>query len=193
MEVKFQNKREDFQALYDYMVNETEQGKTMSKQVFRNWLTWAIIYSMFLGSVAWGVSGKLQFGLGVTFFMLLAGGALKLLISGFKPIYHAGVEVFKKQEKSITPRDWQFLQLSRTITIDDSWLEIRSSEAVHQWRWRRVDQIGLTPNFVFIHVGNCPVIYVPKRDFPSEQSFIEFGKKLVELTETHKNQPFGAE
>src|SRR5699024_5077981 len=134
MEVTFQNKREDLQALYDYVVNETEQGKTMSKQVFRNWLTWAVIYSMFLGSVVWAVSGKWYFGLGVTIFILSAGGALRLLISGFKPISHAGVEVYKKQEKSITPRDMQFLQLSRTITIGDSWLEIRSSEAVHQWR-----------------------------------------------------------
>ena len=193
MEVTFQNKREDSQAFYDYIVKETEQGKAISKQVFRGWLTWAIIYSMFLGSLTWGISGKWQVGLGVTVFIFLAGGALKLLITGFKPIYDAGIQVYRKQEISTTPKEWQIFQLSRTITIDDNWLEVRSSEALHRWRWRRVDKIGLTPNFVFIHVGNCPVVYVPKRDFLSEQSFIEFGKKLVELKEKYKDQPIGAE
>jgi hypothetical protein len=30
MELTFQNKREDLQAFYDYMVKETKQGKVMS-------------------------------------------------------------------------------------------------------------------------------------------------------------------
>jgi hypothetical protein len=76
--------------------------------------------------------------------------------------------------------------LPRKATFDDDWLEIKSSEANHRWRWRRVDQIGITSDFVFIHVGNCPVVYIPKRDFPSEQSFVEFGNKLLELKEKNK-------
>jgi hypothetical protein len=93
----------------------------------------------------------------------------------------------------MSPKELQIFQLQRTLTAEDNWLEVRSSEAVRRWRWRRVDQIGLTSNFIFIHVGNCPVVYIPKRDFPSEQNFIEFGKKLVELKEKSKSQPIGAE
>jgi hypothetical protein len=83
--------------------------------------------------------------------------------------------------------------LPRTLRIDDNWLEIHSSEAIHRWRWRRVDRIGLTPNFIFIHVGNCPVVYIPKRNFPSEQKFLDFGKTLIELQKKNKNQPIGSE
>ncbi len=193
MEVTFQNKREDFEAFYNYMVKETDQGRAMSKQVFLGRLIRVILVSLLFGFFLWAITKTWQIGLGLIIFMFIFGGIVMLLITGFKPIYYLGMQVYKRQEKSITQRDLQFFQLSRLITIDDNWLEIRSSEAVHRWRWRRVDKIGLTPSFIFIHVGNCPVVYVPKRDFLSEQSFIEFGKKLVELTEKNKDQPFGAE
>ncbi len=193
MEVTFQNKREDFQAFNAYMVKETDQGKMISNQAFRNWLTWTIVTSMLLGSFMWGISGKWQPGLVVTLFFFLIWTMGKLLSSGFKPVYHSGLQVYKNEEKSITPKELKVFQLPRTITMDDDWLEIRSSEAMHRWRWRQVNKIGITHNFIFIHVGNCPVVYVPKRDFLSEQSFIEFGKKLVEVKEKYKDQPIGVE
>lgn len=175
------------------MVKETEQGKKISQQLFRSWLTWVILVSMLFGSFAWGISGKWQTGTGITIFMLLVNGAVKLLLTGFRPIYIPVIELYKRQEKSLASKDLQVFQLPRTITVDDKWLEIRSSEAVHRWRWRQVDQISLTSNFIFIHVGNWPVVYVPKRDFQSEQRFIEFGNKLVELKEKYKDQPIGTE
>jgi hypothetical protein len=193
IEITFQNKRADLEAYYDYMVRETEQGKRVSRQVFRSWLTWISVYSMLLGSLMWGATGRWQLGLGVTLFIFLAGGTLKFLISGFKPIYQAGMRVYRSQERSITPRDLQFYQLPRTIMIDDNWLEIRGSESVHRWRWRAVDKIALTPNFVFIYVGSSPTVYIPKRDFASEESFTEFAKRLVELREKNKDQPIGGE
>jgi hypothetical protein len=193
MEVTFQNKREDFQAFHEYMVKETDQGKRISKQVFGTWLTWTVSNSLLFSFLMWGLFEKWQVGLVVGLFLFLIWTMAKLLSSRFKPIYHSGIQAYKNEEKFITPKQLQAFQLPRTITMDDKWLEIRSSEAVHQWRWRQVDQIGITPNFIFIHVGNCPVVYVPKRDFPSEQSFVEFGKNLVELKEKYKNQPIGAE
>lgn len=75
-------------------------------------------------------------------------------------INEAQALVYRSQEKSITPRELQFFQIPRTIVMDDSWLEIRNSEAVHRWRWRAVDKIGLTSDFVFIQVGTCPVVFV---------------------------------
>ena len=193
MDVAFQNKWEDFEAFYNYMLRETEQGKSLGKRAFRAWALEAVLGSIVFGLLMWGIFGTPKDGLLGAILLLLAIGLLRLLISGFKPIYHAGVQVYRNQRKSITPIEWQVFQLPKTITVGDNWLEIRSSEAEHRWRWRRVDKIGLTPDFVFIHVGNCPVVYVPKRDFPSEQSFLEFGKKLVELKEKHQNQPIGTE
>jgi hypothetical protein len=193
MEVTFRNKRADFQAYYDYMVRETEQGKKVSKQIFQNWLIWAFLVSALFGSLAWALSGKGQTGLIVTFVFFLFGITIRLLVSKFKPVYHAGIQVYRRQESSITPNELKVFELPRTIATDDNWLEIRSSEAIHRWRWRQVDHIGLTSDFIFIHVGSCPVVYVPKRDFTSEQGFKEFGTKLVELKERYKNQPIGAE
>ncbi len=193
MDIAFQNKREDFEAFYNYIVRDTEQGKTLGKRALRAWLIETALTSIVIGSFYAIIFSTWQAGLVMAILLFLFGLLLRLFISGFKPIYHAGIQVYKNQEKSITPRELDFFQLPRTISIDDNWLKIRSSEAEHRWRWRRVDKIGITSNYVFIHVGNCPVVYVPKRDFPSEQSFMEFGKKLVELKEKNKDQPMGAE
>jgi hypothetical protein len=193
MEVTIRSKREDFQAFAEYMVKETDQGKMVSKRAFRDWLMWTALLALLLGAWEWGTSREWISGIIVILFVLLVGSMFKLLISGFKPIYHSGLEVYRSQARSMTPKELQVFQLSRTIMIDDQWLEVRSSEAMHRWRWRQVDRIGITHNFIFIHVGDCPVVYVPKRDFQSEQSFIDFGKGLVQLKEKYKDQPIGAE
>jgi len=200
MEVTFQNKREDFEAFYDYMLEETQGGKQLGKQLFRSQQLWSVLTLALLCTLVWGILGNVGFSLkislliSVIFFIcvFVIGTGLRLLIAGFKPHYYFGREFYRKQEKLLTEKDLQSFQFSRTLTIDDDWLEIRCLEALHRWRWRRVDQIGITSNFVFIHVGACPVIYVPKRDFPSEQNFIEFGKVLLELKEKNKEQSLGA-
>ncbi|HSL47260.1 MAG TPA: hypothetical protein VK897_27720 [Anaerolineales bacterium] len=188
MEIVFQNRREDLDPFYTYLIKETEQGKRASKQIFRASLIWAVLVSMLFGSLAWGISGKWQVGIGVAILMLIILVAVRLLMTGFEPVFMPAFEVYKKQEKSLTPKDLQILQLPKTIMIDDRWLEIRSSEALHRWRWGLVDLIGLTAKFIFIIVGSCFAFYVPKRDFPSEASFVEFGKKLIELKEKNKDQ-----
>jgi hypothetical protein len=196
MEITFQNKLEDAETFYDYMAIKTEQGKSIGKSVFwaRQW--WAVLGVALVGALAWAASGRFWLGLVVTISMFLFGETVLLLQTGFKPYENEAKRVYKSQDKSTTPREWQLFQLPITLTIDEEWLEIRNSEAVHRYRWRRLERISLTPDFIFIHAGTCrtcPVVYVPKRAFPSEQSFIEFGKKLTELHETNKNQPIGAQ
>jgi len=192
MEIVFQNRREDFAAFNNYMVKDTEQGKTLSAQAFRLKQISVIIDTIAISALIWGATGKWIMGLSLFIFLLLIIETLYILESGFKPRYFEGIRLYSRQEKLITPKDLQIFQLSRTLIIDENWLEIRSSEAIHRWRWRRVDKIGLTTDFIFIHVGNCPVVYVPKRDFPSEQDFIDFGKVLVEMKQKYKDQPIGA-
>ena len=193
MEITFQNKRQDFEAFYDYMVTQTQQGKILSAQVYRTRQVWIFLWVILFGSLFWGITGQWKFGVLVCLVLLIITEVMGLLISGFKPRYYEGKQIYKRQEKSITLKELQVFELPRTLSADENWLEIRNSEAIHRWRWRRVDEIGLTPNFIFIHVGSCPVVYVPKRDFSSEQSFIEFGDRLAELKEKYKDQPIGAE
>ncbi len=192
MEIAFQNKREDFEAFYDYMVKETQEGKMLSKQAFNIGQIRMVLIAVLIGALLRvdGDGGVTWF---LALFIFLGAELIFFLFAGFKPYYYSGLQIYKRQEKSLTPKDLQVFSLSRTLTADDNWLEIHSSEAIHRWRWRRVDRIGLTSSFIFIHVGNCPVVYIPKRDFPSEQSFLDFGKKLVELQEKNKNQSIGSE
>ena len=193
MEITFQNKSEDLDAFYDYLLAQTPEGIRLGKYGFQDKQRWIFIDSALLGTVVWGAMGNgvLAIVAALGFFIFME--FLFLLFAGFKPHYFYGKKIYKSQESLLTPKDLQIIQLKRTLTADEDWLEVRSSEAMHRWRWRRVDRIGRTANFFYIHVGNCPVVYVPKRDFPSEESFIEFGNKLVDLKEKYKDQPFGAE
>jgi len=121
---------------------------------------------------------------------LLVNGTLSV-VTKFKPYYHFGKKAYKNQLKLLTERDLQLFQIPRTLTINDDWVEIRSSEALHRWKWGLVDSIGMTSDFIFLHVGKCCIFYIPKRDFPTEQSFTDLGKKLLELEKKNKGQPVG--
>ena len=193
MEITFQNKRDDFEAFYDYMVNTTAEGQRLGRQAYRQRQIWTIGFVALFGALAWGNTGSWKSGLAISIFFLVILELLLLLQLGLKPRASAGKEIYRSQERLLSAKDLKIFQLPRTLKAENEWLEISSSEALHRWRWRRVDKIGITPNFIFIHVGSCPVVYIPKRDFPSEQSFVEFGRKLLELKEKYKDQPIGAE
>ena len=193
MEITFQNKREDLDAFYDYLLTQTKEGDRIGKYGLSNKMSRAFWLVSLISALFWGATGNGNNALYLATALFIVAEGFIFFIPGFKPYYYHGKQIYKNQEKLLTPKDLQIIQLKRTLTIDENWLEVRSTEAVHRWRWRRVDQIGLTPNSIYIHVGNCPVVYVPKRDFPSEENYIEFGKKLVELKDKYKDQPFGAE
>jgi hypothetical protein len=63
MELTFQNKREDLQAFYDYMVKETKQGKVMSTQVYKNRQIGTFIITTLFGAISWGATGQWIVGL----------------------------------------------------------------------------------------------------------------------------------
>ncbi len=191
-EIKFQNKREDFKAFCTYMVDQTEEGSKLGAALVRSRQTYILLGIGLVSSLAWAITRMWLVGLAALYFLLFFGEGLWLLICNFKPKRYEAFEFYRIQENSLTPLDLQLFELPKILTIDNEWLEIRSSESVHRWRWRQVDRIGVTSEFVFIHVGKCPVTYVPKRDFPSEQAFEDFGKKLSELREVNKDQPVGA-
>jgi hypothetical protein len=193
MEITFKNKKEDFEAFYEYMVKETEQGKTVNKQAFRAHQSGAVINAILWGSVLWAISESWKLGVYVAIFAFIVVEAVFLLEANFKPRYFYGKRVYRRSEMNMTQKDYQVMALPRKLTTSADWLEISNTETLHRWRWRQVDQIGITSDFIFVHVGVCPVFYIPKRDFSSEQSFIEFGKTLLELKEKNKNQPIGAE
>ena len=195
-EVTFRNKQEDLEAYYEYMLNN-EEGRQLGKRVFtaRLWFGFLVIALVF--TIIWGVRGYLGASIGTSIFLAIGfifafviAEVFVLAIMGFKPYYYVGKQVLEKNKKSLTAHDIKLFQLPRTIKIDDDWLEVRNSEVVHQWRWGLVDAVGITSDFIFLHAGKCCVFYIPKRDFPSDEKFQEFGKILVELQMKNKDQSF---
>jgi len=193
MEITFQNRPEDIHAILDYVVRETEEGKTISLRYFLFRQVWTVIGTALIGALIWGSTGLWQDGLLMGLLILLATEALLLLVARFKPLYHEGIRAYERQQKQLTAKDFQLFQLPVTLTTDDNWLEIRNPESLRRWRWRQVDRVALTSDFIFILPGNRPVIAVPKRDFASEQSFTDFAEKLNDLREKNKSQPIGEE
>ena len=196
-EITFQNKREDLEAYYEYFIN-TDEGKQLGKKVFiaRIWFNSAILALIF--SLFWGSLGYLGFSIRWTIFLALGflfflAAVVTLALLVFRPYGFVAKQILKKNEKSLTEKDLQLLQLPRTIKITDDWLEIRTSEAVHQWRWGLVDAISLTSHFIFLRVGTCHTYYIPKRDFSSDEAFREFGNQLVEVNKKKKDQSFAVD
>jgi len=193
MEITYQNKKEDFEAFYDYMVKETEQGKTINKQAIRSKQLYFVLLAIFFGTILGPLWGGWKASIVIGILLFVAWEAMFFLSAGLKPRYYYGKQVYRQQEKLLTPKDIQVFLLSRKLRTDNDWLEYSNTEVLHRWRWRMVDHIGLTSDFIFIHVGVCPALYIPKRDFPSEQDFVGFGKMLLELKERNKDQPIGTE
>lgn len=196
MEITFQNKKPDFEVYYDYFLRQTEEGKQLGKNLFIARLRFGIPSAALLLALPWGIFGYLGASFAFTWLVLaffigilLASEGLYLLVAKFKPYYDAGWQFLKKNENSLSSKDLEIFQLSKTIKITDEWLEASTSEALHRWRWGLVDSIGLTPDFIFLHVGKCFVFYIPRRDFVSNDDFVDFGKKLVELQLKNKDQP----
>ena len=194
-EITFRNKREDLDAYYEYFLN-TEEGKQIGKKVFfgRLWFTtmiFALVFILIWGTLGYlGLSIKWSIFLVIGFvFLFLLAEVFALSVMGFKPFFFVGRQVLKKSEKSMTDRDLQILHLSRTIKLNENWLEVRTSQAVHQWRWSLIDTIGITSNFIFLHAGKCCVFYIPKRDFSTEEGFQAFSTRLRDLAQKHKNEP----
>ena len=94
---------------------------------------------------------------------------------------------FNKIAENYSKKDLVFFTLPKTISIDEEWLEIQSSESIRRCKWSCIDKIGITNDFIFIHAGKCPIVYVPKRDFPSEQSFRGFAEAIENYRKQYAN------
>jgi hypothetical protein len=194
MQIIFRNRFEDIEAGYDYILTQTKEGKLLSRQAYGNKQKWAILVMAFFSALLGGAGGDWRLGVGIAAFCFLIGEAAIFIESGFKPRYYYGKRALRQGDKhSLIKRDRDIFILPKTITTNDDWLEIINSEVSHRYRWRIIDSVALTDDFIFVHVDIFPSIYIPKRDFPSEEAFLEFGKHMLQLQEKAKNQPIGNE
>jgi hypothetical protein len=187
MEVKFQNSRTDFEAFYKYMVENTDQGRQITKQAIRAQHL-SIIVWLLLVPIIQLLNGNWLFTIGMFILGSVVIEGMILFKSQGNPQYY-GIQSYRQQEKFITEKDLALFLLPKILSYDSEWIEIRNSEVSHKYRWRRVDNIGITNDFIFIHVGVCPVVYVPKRDFPSETDFLTTGEELRKLKAANTSTP----
>ncbi len=170
----YQNSLADVEPFSDYMAKETEQGKILGKQIYRNRQGVLLLAGLFFSSALWGATSNWRVGLIVALlFFVIAEGVL-LIEAGRKPIYFYSKHFYIQNEKKMTPREQELYLLPKALTMNEEYLQIENPEASHHYRWRCVDRIGITDDFVFFHVGTCPISYVPKRAFATEDGFKGF-------------------
>ncbi len=87
-----------------------------------------------------------------------------------------------------TAEDLEKIVLLRKLTADQDGLEISSSISLRRCNWSCIEKIGPTSDFVFIHVGGCPIVYVPRRDFPSQEAFEDFGQAITKLWKDYESR-----
>lgn len=111
------------------------------------------------------------------------------LFASFNPRYYYGKKIYINDLKNLSENYWKrFLQTS-TLKVDENWLGVSNPDSTYRWRWIVVENIRVTESFIFIYLGMGSLISIPKRAFPSVESFQEFGKKLSTFYENKKNQP----
>jgi hypothetical protein len=193
MEITFQNRREDFAEFYSHMARDTEEGSRIGQGRFAEWLLSTTAGSFVVGVMVGSATGSgiVFCGLPVILFLCLNG--LLLLLSRGKPVVMLARNTYKNQERHLRQKDLEVFLLPKRLEADDETLTISSRESLHRWRWRVVERVDLTANCLFIHVGACPVVYLPRRDFASEQEFVEAGKALEALRAANLGKLIGGE
>lgn len=178
LQIDFQNKVEDIDAFASYMAYATDEGQQIGKQVHKGTQIRGVTLSIIIGLFIWGIEDSISLAINISLVALAFYELLLMATTSFKPNFYYGRQVYKNQEKNLSSKDIDLITSPKIISIDEEWLEIRSSESMRRCKWSCIDKIGITNDFIFIHAGKCPIVYVPKRDFPSEQSFREFAEAI---------------
>jgi len=179
LEVTFQNKIEDIQAFAEYMAKETDEGKRIGREINRSRQFRSITIMLILGLLVWNVLDNFLAGAVIALFGSLLGEALFHLMTNLDPSHFYAKKAYLDQEKYITSKDKKIFELPRKVLVSKDYIEISSSISLRRCNWVCIEKIAITSNFIYAHTGGCPTLQIPKRDFPSEQAFKEFGEKIV--------------
>jgi len=182
MQITIQNKIEDMEAFYDYVLRETAEGEWIGKRSHRAKQFSVIMLFLIIGLFVWSTSGSFISGLIFSIFFLFFLEFVILLISGFKPNYHYGKLALKHtSQNTLTADALQIYCTPRQLTIDYESIEIKAPDAFCRYKWNRISRIYLAKDFIFLDFSGISTIQIPKRDFASERDFQEFGQHLIGL------------
>jgi hypothetical protein len=185
MEISFRNNKDDMEAYFDYYLNETEEGKQWAKKV--KWNAQFVIFLYFV-ILLYAFAQTRDFNsiaILVGLFLLLE--IILFVVTKFRTKHNPAMRSVRNSTKNWSSREWQIFQRRKTIIADENWLEITSRDVNHRYRWQIIDSIDVKPNYIFIRNGGPTII--PRRDFPTDQSYKDFGNSILEYFEKNKDQP----
>jgi hypothetical protein len=178
----------DFDHYLVYFLSETSKGMIFCKQAFLREQSIIIVLFciLLIGILPNGQSGILVI---VGIFTLVE--ILYFFFNKFNPKFHAAKRALRKELKIWSQRQWNLLERQRKIQISQEWLEISTFDSNHLFHWNMVEDLAIKSDYIFIEVTGPYIL--PKRDFPSEEIYLDFGKLIMEYWESGKNKPISAE
>jgi hypothetical protein len=188
MDLSYQNRQEDREAYYNFLLRNTKEGEQIRKQAHWFRQVSIIITVVFMSSLLWGITGEWQIGLRAVIILFLLAEGVLLLESRFQPLYYFGLETYRKGEKSLTQTERENFLLQKTISANNDWLEISNLVSLYRYHWKLVNHIETTSDFIFIRIGTRDIYIVPKRDFQSHDDFLNFGRNLLDLRNKSEEQ-----
>ncbi len=167
MEIHCQYTQEDWLALARYAVTHVKAYK----QVSRAWLiaqqVIVLLLSVFVGViVAWPGSLK-----SVLAFLFLFELLWWVFFAKFAPAQRYA-EQLAKQFADRATKTHSSEETTVRCVVDEEGVAFDSDSVKHFWKWQRIEQVGVTPEYLFLFWDY--VLVFPKRAFPSEEAFHAF-------------------
>ncbi len=190
MPIHYRNRLEDRELLWSHIARETTFGRRIGLRNF--WIAQAMyaFVSVLPGVLIWLTTTSWGGGIVISAFLALMIEAGFLVEHGRHPITSLAVQACKASDKWLTERDLREYALLTELIADEDGIEARTPESSHRWRWRRIERVFRSGEFLYIHVGMFPALQIPKRDFHTELDFLEFGAKLEDSRAEHQNESF---
>jgi hypothetical protein len=185
MEITFLTRRSDLAIYYDYYIKNTTEGKKYSESILGS--------HIFLITIVWFILYIFTVDMNNRLGIWISAGYLFITIiiyygfNKFNPRFYAAKRKLIMGEKKLPTRHWQILERTRTAIISKEWLEIITADSLQRFHWNLVDKIVVQPDNIILIISN--VVIVPRRDFPSDENYQEFGKLIMDYWEKGKDLP----
>lgn len=189
MEVTFHLKRSDLGNYYDYFIQETSDGKKYAKSVLTSQLI--IIFSFFIILLLMPGARENLDGLKVWLGLLIITMLFYFGYNKFNPKLYATKRRLIGDERKMDLKYWKLLERTRIAKVSLEWLEIITADSIYRVHWNMVERVAVKPDYIFLFLGTFYII--PRRDFPTEENYQEFGKMLMEYWESGRNKPISAD
>ena len=171
MRVSFDTTLDDIHAFNTHYAR-TAQLPQQSRKMVRGALTLTL--------------GSLMFALGIAFHLPIAFWIINaLILFGWWQFYPRGVEAMARRSTQKLYAEGRNAGMlgPTTVTIEPEWLSEASSEREVRTRWRSVEKMDLTADYIFLYVTGFSAVIVPFRAFAGpdvKNAFIELARARLD-------------